>query len=347
MNQIEENRRCVVCGNKTARKGLKCCSVSCRKILNERKRLEKEKKFCIICGSEILGQGNKFCKKECYAKHRTGQKRPEFAKKIQKIMLEKSESYKGTERAKNISNAHKQSALTEDEWNKLKNIKEIYPWITNTKIFIEKANLNRELKKGLAKEVHDFIRIGKEDKFFNIKIQKWDIEKFNDFKKDILIIPWDKMLLNYDLTKKEFFRLKEYFNIDNYVYKHHNFYNTKPEQMFEQLLINKNVKYVREKYINNNRWRVDFVIEDLYFIEINGDYWHANPRVYLNKTLTKVQENNIKNDSLKKEFILSIGKKLFYIWEMDLYNNIDSIDKFLDKFLVGDTDENFVDSKDI
>ena len=32
---------------------------------------------------------------------------------------------------------------------------------------------------------------------------------------------------------------------------------------------------------------------------------------------------------------------------MDLYNNIDSIDKFLDKFLVGDTDENFVDSKDI
>lgn len=347
MNQIEENRRCVVCGNKTARKGLEYCSVSCRKILNERKRLGKEKKFCIVCGNEIKGCGNKFCKKECYAQYRTGQKRPEFAKKIKRIMLDKSESYKKTKRAENISKAKKQESLTDKEWNKLKGVKEIYPWITNTEIFIEKAGLNRVLKKGLKEEVHKFIRVGKSDSFFNVKIQKWDIEKFNSFKKDILIIPWDKMLLNYDLTKKEFFKLKEYFNIENYVYKHHNFYNTKPEQMFEQLLINKNVKYVREKYINNNRWRVDFVVEDLYYIEINGDYWHANPRVYLNKTLTKAQENNIKNDSLKKEFILSIGKKLFYIWEMDLYNNIDLIDKFLDKFLIGDVYENFVDSKDI
>ena len=32
---------------------------------------------------------------------------------------------------------------------------------------------------------------------------------------------------------------------------------------------------------------------------------------------------------------------------MDLYNNIDLIDKFLDKFLIGDVYENFVDSKDI
>jgi len=107
MNQIDKNRQCVICGNKTARKGLVCCSVSCRKILNERKRLEKEKKFCIVCGNEIKGCGNKFCKKECYVQYRTGQKRPEFAKKIKQIMLDKSESYKETERAKNISKAKK------------------------------------------------------------------------------------------------------------------------------------------------------------------------------------------------------------------------------------------------
>lgn len=346
MNQIDKNRQCVVCGNKTARKGLVCCSLQCRKVLNEKLR-NKEKKFCIICGSVIEGIGNKFCKKECYAKYRTGKKRPEFAQKIKQIMIDKSESYKGTDRAKNMSKAKKQEPLTSEEWEKLKRTKEIYPWITNTEVFIEKTKLNRKIKKGLKEEIHKFIRIGKIDSFFNVKIQKWDIEKFDNFKKDILKKPWDEMLLEYCISKSEFFRLKEYFNIENYVYKHHNFYNTKPEQMFEQLLINKNVKYVREKYINNNRWRVDFVIEDLYYIEINGDYWHANPRVYLNKTLTKVQENNIKNDSLKKEFILSVGKKLFYVWEMDLYNNIDLVDKFLDKFLIGDVYENFVDSKDI
>jgi len=344
MNQIKENRKHVVC---ECKESLEHRSIFCREILNESKLEEKEKKFCIVCGSEIKGCGNKFCKKECYAQYRTGKKRPGFAKKIKQIMLDKSESYKGTERAKNISEARKQEPLTNEEWVKLKHVKEIYPWITNTEIFIEKAKLNRALKKGLKEEVHKFIRIGKSDNFFNVKIQKWNIEKFNNFKKDILIIPWDKMLLEYDLTKKEFFRLKEYFNIVNYVYKHHNFYNTKPEQMFEQLLINKNIEYIREKYINNNKWRVDFVIEDLYYIEINGDYWHANPRLYSNKILTKVQEKNVKNDSLKKEFILSANKKLFYIWEMDLYNNIDSIDKFLDKFLIGDTHENFVDSKDI
>jgi len=205
MNQIDKNRQCVICGNKTARKGLVCCSVSCRKILNERKRLEKEKKFCIVCGNEIKGCGNKFCKKECYVQYRTGQKRPEFAKKIKQIMLDKSESYKETERAKNISKAKKQELLTDEEWNKLKYVKEIYPWITNTEIFIEKAKLNRVLKKGLKEEVHKFIRVGKSDGFFNVKIQKWDIEKFNNFKKDILIIPWNKMLLNYDLTKKRIF----------------------------------------------------------------------------------------------------------------------------------------------
>ena len=347
MNQIEENRKCVICGSKTNRKNLKCCSLSCRRLLNERNLQNKEKKFCIVCGSEILGQGNKFCKKECYVKHRTGKKRPEFAQKIKKIMLEKRESYKGTERAKNISKANRQSELTENEWDKLKNIKEIYPWITNTKIFIEKAGLNRELRRGLCEEVHEFIRIGKEDKFFNTKIQKWDIEKFNNFKKDILITPWDKMLLKYSITKKEFFRLKEYFNIKNYVYKQHCFYNTKPEKMFEKLLVDKNIKYTREKYINNGRWRVDFVVGDLYYIEINGDYWHANPRSFKEKTLTSAQINNIENDKNKKKFILDSGKKLFYVWEMDLYNNIDSIDQFLDKFLIGDTDENFVDSKDI
>jgi predicted nucleic acid-binding Zn ribbon protein len=346
MNQIDKNRQCVVCGNKTARKGLVCCSLQCRKTLNEKLR-NKEKKFCIICGSEILGQGNKFCKKECYVKYRTGQKRPEFAKKIKQIMLDKLESYKGTKRAINISNAKKQEPLTEEEWDKLKQTKEIYPWITNTEVFIEKAKLNRKLRKGLKDEVHKFIRIGKKDSFFNVKIQKWDIEKIEQFKKDVLIIPWNKLLETYEITNKEFHSLRLYFGIKNYVYKHHNFYNTKPERMFEQILIDKDIKYVREKYINNNRWRVDFVINDEYFIEINGDYWHANPRSFNEKSLTTAQIVSIENDKRKKDFILNSGKKLFYIWEMDLYNNIDSISQFLEKFLKGEISENFVDSKDI
>lgn len=304
-------------------------------------------KYCIVCGCQITGQGNKFCKRECYDKYRIDKPRPEFAIKIKKIMLEKGESYKGSERAKNISLAKAQSPLTEEEWTLIKKTKEIYPWITNVDIFIKKANLSRKLKSGLIKEVALFIKEQSRTGFFGLKIQKWDIEKFNSFKTDICIIPWDIMLKKYEITKKEFHSLRNYFNIKNYVYKEHNFYNTKPEQMFEKLLLNKKLEFIREKYVNNNRWRIDFVIENEYYVEINGDYWHANPRSFTNKNkLTITQKNNIVNDNNKKNFILSSGKKLIYIWEMDLYNKIDSVEAFLEKLLQGEIHENFIDSKD-
>lgn len=68
----------------------------------------------------------------------------------------------------------------------------------------------------------------------------------------------------------------------------------------------------------------DFRIGKL-LIEVNGDYWHANPQVY-NQGLEinypgrgymKVSEV-WKRDAVKREVALNLGFKVLYIWELDI-----------------------------
>lgn len=339
MNQ--DKRICPTCGKKITGRG-KYCNRECYTIFLRNNAKIKDKKFCTVCGNEILGQGFQFCGPKCYQLTRRGVKRPEHGEKVRKALT----GVKHTkQRCENISKAKRQDPITKKEWIKLRKTKELYPWVTNLQVFIEKAGLDRRLKKGLSGEVYDFLRDGKDNTFFNIKIQKWDISKINSFKVDILEIPWDKMLIKYDMTRKEFHSLRRYFNLD-YKYKHHFIRNSKPEQIIEGVLLSKSVSFKREKYISKRRWRVDFIIEDKYIIEVNGDYWHTNPRVYSKDVkLTDVQISNKANDLRKKDYILDNGYKLFYIWEMDIYHKIEKIDKFLDYFIKGDYIENFFDSE--
>jgi len=53
-------------------------------------------------------------------------------------------------------------------------------------------------------------------------------------------------------------------------------------------------------------------------IEVQGDYWHANPKVYKNNQLNEMQKNNIIKDKEKNEFASKHNMKLFYIWEQDI-----------------------------
>lgn len=105
---------------------------------------------------------------------------------------------------------------------------------------------------------------------------------------------------------------------------------TLPERQVQYILEKNNILYESQKriYFGKQYYICDFVIEK-YIIEVQGDYWHANPIIYKNKKLNKTQEKNIKNDITKKEKLERIGYKIIYIWEYDLKNFFNKVEKQL------------------
>lgn len=82
---------------------------------------------------------------------------------------------------------------------------------------------------------------------------------------------------------------------------------------------------------------VDFHIEDnKKIIEFNGDYWHANPKIYDEDSVLNFYNNKIKaseiwkKDLKRNKIIEDNGYQLLTIWENDYrYNKEETIDKCL------------------
>jgi very-short-patch-repair endonuclease len=56
-------------------------------------------------------------------------------------------------------------------------------------------------------------------------------------------------------------------------------------------------------------------------IEVNGDYWHCNPKVYQNGPINEMQKTHIKRDFAKKHFAAKEGYYLVTVWEKDIKDN--------------------------
>lgn len=68
-------------------------------------------------------------------------------------------------------------------------------------------------------------------------------------------------------------------------------------------------------------------------IEIQGTYWHADPRIYEGKELTKVQKWDIKVDEIKKKYCDTHNIRLIYIWEKDINENPNKVLSLLENEL--------------
>jgi len=91
-----------------------------------------------------------------------------------------------------------------------------------------------------------------------------------------------------------------------------------------------------------DRLSYDFKIGHNIILEINGDYWHANPILYEHNDIIpfpnsglRVAEDIWEKDKLKKEKAESYGYKVFYLWESELNNMTDDeINKFVNTLIV-------------
>lgn len=75
----------------------------------------------------------------------------------------------------------------------------------------------------------------------------------------------------------------------------------------------------------------DFILKEYnILVEINGDYFHCNPKTRHKIPKSKTQIKNVEKDKRKKSFVLKEKEyKLKCFWEFDLINNIKKIEKWV------------------
>lgn len=300
---------------------------------------------CQYCGVNFKNYNGKrkFCSKECYNSSRKGVKRPEHGEKIRKIMLAKNETYKGTKRAENISKAHKKEGLTIEQTNKIIEGIEKYYYVKNPEILLKKIGLWDELRGGLRQDTitnliknHNTFFKGQE--YFPLHIQKKSREEIDDILKESQYVPWDELIKAHSISFKEYLNLLKKHGINKYEAKRLKINRqTKPEKIVQSILDKYNIDYEREKYIKHRTFRCDFVVDNKYIIEVEGDYWHGNPRLFDEKDLNYVQKDRVWRDKNKFEYALNNNYNIIEIWEMDIYNKIEKVqDMIYNIFIEGE-----------
>jgi len=101
------------------------------------------------------------------------------------------------------------------------------------------------------------------------------------------------------------------------------------EYYFEGILSSMNIEYTHSYYIESIGKIYDFYLPDYnILIEVDGDFWHCNPKTYDNP-ICKTQHINIENDKFKSQWALDNGYKLLRFWENDINNNIKQVKQIL------------------
>lgn len=102
---------------------------------------------------------------------------------------------------------------------------------------------------------------------------------------------------------------------------------TVPETRVREYLEKKGISFIQEHPLENTYY-ADFYLPDYEAIlEVYGDYWHVNPRVYGEETgmrkITELQKSFIRRDNRRNGHLRHLGYDLFFIWEKQIKDNLD------------------------
>lgn len=101
--------------------------------------------------------------------------------------------------------------------------------------------------------------------------------------------------------------------------------NTRIENVIKEFLASHKIQFKHQYRLGY--WSFDFFIPDNKLIEVDGDYWHANPMFF--QKLNTTQVKNIRNDEHKANYAQKIGYSLIRIWENDINHNWTQVQKQL------------------
>lgn len=95
------------------------------------------------------------------------------------------------------------------------------------------------------------------------------------------------------------------------------------ESRIGKILVDIGIRYETQYPIN--RLTYDYLIPEIkLLIEVNGDFWHANPKIYKASDILPFPKNQVvaetlwKKDKKKSKIALKNGFKLLTLWEMDI-----------------------------
>lgn len=99
---------------------------------------------------------------------------------------------------------------------------------------------------------------------------------------------------------------------------------TKPHLKLIDILKSLELKYEEEKRVKC--WSFDIYLSqyDIY-IEVDGDYYHSNPKIYPYGPKTSTQKVNWYRDIKKNQFCIENNLKLVRFWECDIINHPEMI----------------------
>lgn len=230
----------------------------------------------------------------------------------------------------NISNAKKQR-LTSSEILKIEEHLKL-GYVKDKKLLLKKAGINKSyrlLDRYIEENPEWLSKFNLFEGQMDWRVQNLSPEEFQYMLQDLEKLPAQEIKKKWKIGLKTEKRLRDFYNIDiNY---RKGFKQSKPEKIIESLLEDLDIIFQKEKNFNKGRFRVDFLLQNKIIIEVQGDYWHGNPKFYSYEKFTNTQWQNYYNDWFKKDFFELNGYKIIYIWEYDIYNNCSNIIKQLIK----------------
>lgn len=109
------------------------------------------------------------------------------------------------------------------------------------------------------------------------------------------------------------------------------FVNTKIEQRIAKELTKRKIPYTAQ-FSLDKRFVCDFALPFFNIvIECDGDYWHANPKIYDRRKLNNTQKVQLKRDKAKNKYLKENGVVVFRFFESDINKSskkcIDKVEK--------------------
>lgn len=111
--------------------------------------------------------------------------------------------------------------------------------------------------------------------------------------------------------------------------------NSKIQLKVNRILEEINEKYEREHVIKY--YAIDnYLPEHNLYIEVMGDYWHANPKKYHAKgyPINNIQKRDISKDRAKHTYILKkTNREILYLWETDILKQPDKCKSLIQAYI--------------
>lgn len=162
----------------------------------------------------------------------------------------------------------------------------------------------------------------KSDNADEIQKRRIQTRQENDVLLDRHYVPWNKG--KHDIYSDE--TISKISNASIKQFSEKKIRQTKPEKAYEQILKSICVEYTYS-YIFHRR-QLDFYLPAIKtFVEIQGDFWHGNPKKWgtIERPFREHQKMKRLDDRVKKCLVERHGFRYVEFWENDVYNNVNMI----------------------